>query len=337
MITVYDIAKYCGVSPSTVSKVLNNYKSISLKTKAKVEKALKELNYIPDANAISLSKGASYNVGILAYFGSNISPFKHNLFTEILDSFQEEMNANNFDLLFISKNVSGKNGTFYKNCISRKVVGVLLFGDMHCEEIKDVIDSDIPTVGFDYIGKKTYGVTSNNAIITKKLVEHLISLGHKNISFICGDKESAITKLRYNSFINTLKDHHINPDENLIKSSRYYDTSNLRTIIKQLMNQIIKPTAIMLPDDYSASLAINILNELGYRVPEDISITGFDGLRFGQLLNPSLTTVCQDTVQIGKTLAKILMKRMLNPDEKPTITIVDAHLSIGQSTGKCKN
>lgn len=93
MITIYDIAIKAGVSPSTVSKVVNNYSSIPEDTKKKVRKAMSELNYIPNTGAKALSKGHSYNVGVLAYLRMDVSPFKHPLFTEILDSFQQEMNA----------------------------------------------------------------------------------------------------------------------------------------------------------------------------------------------------------------------------------------------------
>ena len=113
MITIYDIAIKAGVSPSTVSKVVNNYSSIPEDTKKKVRKAISELNYIPNTGAKALSKGHSYNVGVLAYLRMDVSPFKHPLFTEILDSFQQEMNAKNYDLLFVSSNVAGQEGSYY--------------------------------------------------------------------------------------------------------------------------------------------------------------------------------------------------------------------------------
>ena len=93
MVTIYDIAKKCGVSPATVSKVINNYSAIPEVTKEKVRQAMAELNYIPNANAKSLSKGKSRNIGVIAYFGMDITPFKHALFTEILDALQQEMDS----------------------------------------------------------------------------------------------------------------------------------------------------------------------------------------------------------------------------------------------------
>src|SRR5574344_2068183 len=183
MVTIYDIALKCGVSPSTVSKVINDYDAIPQETKDKIRRVMKEMNYIPNVSAKSLSKGSSRNVDILAYLGFHISPFKHNLFIDVLDSFQSEMNANNYDLLFVSRNVDGQNGSFYQNCISRDVAGVLLFGDLTNGEMQEVIHSSIPKVGFDYMGDQMTGVFSDNLDEMETLTLHLIKLGHRNMVF----------------------------------------------------------------------------------------------------------------------------------------------------------
>ena len=96
MVTIYDLAKYCGVSSSTVSKVLNNYPTIPLETKEKVEKAIKELGYLPNAGARSLSIGKSNTIGILSYYDEEVSPFSHLLSTQILDSFQRIMGQEHY-------------------------------------------------------------------------------------------------------------------------------------------------------------------------------------------------------------------------------------------------
>ncbi len=334
MVTIYDIAKICNVSPSTVSKVLNNYETIPVKTKRKIEKAMEELNYIPNAGASSLSKGHSNNVGILAYFGTNISPFKHSLFSEILDSFQNEMNSKNYDLLFVSRNVKGKEKTFLENCISRNVDGVLLFGDLTNKELIDVINSDIPSVAFDYLGDKTSGVSSNNSQSMQELVQFLINLGHKHIGFIYGDKENEVTNLRIEAYKNTLIKNHINVDENIILESRYYETISLKDYIISLLDK--KVTAIMFPDDYQAINGLKILQEMGIKCPEDISITGFDGIEIGQLINPNLCTVKQNTKEIGKALAKKLLYKLQHPKAKNEIEIIDSHLITGNSVKAIK-
>lgn len=335
MVIVYEIAKYCNVSPSTVSKVLNNYDSIPETTRNKVLAAMKKLNYVPLASARELSKGKSFNVGILAYFGTHISPFKHSLFTNILDSFQVEMNAHNYDLLFISKNVCGKNETFLKNCITRHVDGVLLFGDTNEQELQEVINSNIPTVAFDYVGDKSSSVSSNNEELVTYLTEHLISLNHRRIAFIEGDVESKINQIRLNAYKKVLKSHNIPLDSDLIITSRYYETKNIKEILNRLLNLENKPTAIMFPDDYNAIKAIKEMKKIGLSCPNDISITGFDGIEVGQEITPSLTSAEQDVVNIGKTLAKELLKLMKNPSSINHY-IIKGNVIIGESTAAVK-
>jgi len=334
MITIYEIAKYCGVSPSTVSKAMNGYTTIPASTRKKILQAIKDLNYVPNAGAFSLSKGKTFNVGILAYFGADISPFKHSLFSDILDTFQIEMNKYNYDLLFISKNVRGKNQTFLKNCIARRVDGVCLFGDTTSKELLEVIESDLPTVAFDYIGEKSSSVSSNNKELTKKLVNYLISLNHKKIAFIKGDNESKTNLVRLNAYLETLKENNIEIDESLIVESRYYETENVEKTLKILLNNKNRPTAIMMPDDYTAINAIKVLNKMGFNCPKDISVTGFDGIDVGQVITPSLTTVKQDVKKIGEALAKELIRII---KEKDNINfnkiVVEGKLIIGESTG----
>ena len=334
MITVYDIAKYCGVSPSTVSKVMNNYSSIPLETKNKILKAMKELDYVPNAGARTLSKGKSFNVGVLTYFGTNISPFKHSLFSDILDSFQSEMNKKNYDLLFISKNVRGKDASFLKNCLSRRVDGVLLFGDIKNNELQEVLNSDIPSISFDYLGNNSSSVSSNNAEMTIKLVDYLVSLGHKKIAFVGGDTENDVSNIRFEAYKKALSKNKIKVDDNLIIVSRYYETDNIEKTIKSLLELKEKPTAIMFPDDYTAIAAIKILSKFGLSCPNDISITGFDGINVGQMISPSLTTIKQDVKKIGQELAKELLKILTNNTLEKKHIIVEGQLIEGESVKK---
>lgn len=332
MITIYDIAKKCGVSPSTVSKAINNYSSIPEETKIKVQKAMEEMNYIPNIGAKFLSKGSSNNVGILAYFGLDISAFNHPLFSDILDSFQKTMNAKQYDLLFISRNVAGKNETFYRNCVSRNVDGVLLFGDMENEEMKEIINSEIPRVGFDYFGNNMTSVVSNNYQAMFQLTEHLIFFGHKNIVYIHGD-DNDVTTIRINAFKDALIKHHIEFHDDMIVGSKFILHGNISNITNEIMSRQYRPTAIMYPDDFSAIEGIKALKEMHLNIPSDISVTGFDGLYAGQLVTPRLTTFKQDVKVIGKVLAEELIQAMGKNKKTPERIEVLGSLIIGDSTG----
>lgn len=330
-VTIYDVAKKCGVSPGTVSKAINNYSAIPSKTKERILKAMKEMNYIPNIGAKALSKRVSKNIGVLAYFGMDISPFKSPLFTEILDSAQSDLNFQGYDLLFVSHNVDGRDGSFYENCVSRNVAGTLLFGDMSNPEMKEVTESSIPCVAFDYADSNVTGVFSNNKEAMKELTRYLISLGHKRIVFVHGE-QSRVTDKRIEGFKEAMNEAGIALRDDTLVPARYLDVDSVANITRNLMRRILPPTAILYPDDRSAIRALSTLQSLGLTCPGDVSIAGFDGLEISQIVSPHLTTVKQDTAKIGKILAKELID--LIEKKKTTNEIIEARASllIGEST-----
>jgi LacI family transcriptional regulator len=333
MVTIYDIALKCGVSPSTVSKVINDYEAIPQETKDKVRRVMKEMDYIPNVSAKSLSKGSSRNVGILAFLGVGISPFKHNLFIDVLDSFQSEMNANNYDLLFVSRNVAGQNGSFYQNCISRDVAGVLLFGDLTCAEMQEVIHSSIPKVGFDYMGDQMTGVFSDNLEQMRLLTNHLIKLGHRNIVFVHGEY-SDVTNLRVAGFKKALAENGIEFKDSMLEESKYLDKDSVWNVTSNVLHRLNVPTAIMFPDDISAIQGLGAIREAGLSCPRDVSITGFDGIQLSQVVSPHLTTIKQDSETIGKVLAQKLIQGMKDKKTAPELLEVRASLIVGESTSE---
>jgi len=335
MITIYDIAVKAGVSPSTVSKVMNDYKSIPAETKEKVRKAMAELNYIPNAGAKALSKGHSNNVGILAYFGLSITPFAHPLFVDVLDHFQEEMNEKGYDLLFVSSNVAGKDGSFYHNCISRDVAGALLFGDFSAAELQEVIDSSIPKVAFDYMGDKMSGVYSDNYDKMKALTMHLLENGHTKITFIHGDR-SDVTSYRIKGFRDAFAEKGLPFDERFLVGGMYLDAQSIHNLTRNILRRVAPPTAIMYPDDLSAIEGMKVIKEFGLSIPEDISVTGFDGIYVSQLVSPHLTTVKQDASKIGKALASELIRQMDEKDASRNLIEIRGSLVLGESTGPVK-
>jgi LacI family transcriptional regulator len=332
MVTIYDIAVRCGVSPSTVSKVINNYYTIPEETKLKVRECMKEMNYIPNVSAKSLSKGISRNVGVLCYLGPDTSPFTHPLFVNVLDSFQTEMNANNYDLLFISRLVDGRNSSFYENIVSRNVAGVLLFGDMNNEELKEIIGSSIPKVGFDYFGAAMTGVTSDGFEKMRRMTSYLLNLGHRNIVFIHGETND-VTRSRIEGFKKAISEAGLVFEDSMLEESIFLNKESARTVTEKILTREKKPTAIMYPDDISAVEGLEVIKTFGYSCPKDFSITGFDGLLLSQVVDPTITTVRQDIASMGKILAKKLILAMNDKDTPIEHLEVPATLLIGKSTG----
>lgn len=334
--TIYDIAKKAGVSPSTVSKVINGYKSIPQETKDRIRKTMEEMHYVPNVSARSLSKRKSRNIGILAHFGMNITPFKHALFTEILDSFMNEVNSKGYDLLFISRNIGSEEGTSLKNIIARDVRGVLLFGDFENQDIKEVIDSNVPKVAFDYPlskGKSVSGVYSDSYKAMYELTDYAIKNGHRNIVMIHGE-DSDITKLRIKGFNDALKDNGVEQTDDMLVEGAYLDIQLNNKLTEQIIKRENRPTCVFYPDDNSAMGAISVYRKYHIHCPRDISICGFDGLPISSTAYPSLMTVKQDSDAIGKTMADELVNLIENPNFENHYLKIDTKLQIGDSLAK---
>lgn len=331
MITIYDIAKYCNVAPGTVSKVINNYPNVSEKTKEKVLKALDELHYLPNTLAKSLGSGKSYNVGVLMYTGEGTPFFKQNLFIDILESIRHYLESQNYDLLLVSKNVAGKSETYLDHCYARHIDGLVFFGDFTSPAMQDLIRSDIPTVGFDYVGNAISGVFSDNYEKMTLLIEHLIELGHRDIIFIHGE-DNEITKARIKAFQDTLVRHRIGFDPAMLVQGQYCDINGMHDKTLEILSRPHRPTAIMYPDDYAAIGGKNAAYELNLSVPVDLSITGFDGITIGQVERPKLTTIRQDTQKIGEALAKKLLGIITKENAGQELICVEGEFIVGETT-----
>ena len=333
MVTIKDIAKRCNVSPSTVSKVIKNYPTIPEETKERVLKAIQEMNYVPNAAASALSSGDYRNIGILGFLNDKQSPFSHPLFAQILASFQKQMSKKGYDLCFIDKNVRGKPGSFLQNCEYRNVSGVLLFGNLYDAQMMEVINSNIPSIGFDYKGEEIDSVYTNGKKALIKLTEYLIENGHKNIVFVAGDYNS-ITKFRMDGFRTAMKKNGLTIKSNSIYNISYGDAEGAKQITEVVLKEHPDVTAILYPDDICALAGMSKLKDLNIQVPEQISVAGFDGHQFSQLLYKPLCTMKQDTYQIGIALANTLIDIIKNPTNERRIVEFDAELIKGQTVAK---
>ena len=334
MITIRDIARECKVSTSTVSKAINNYPTIPESTKKRIKEVIERMGYVPNAAAAGLSRGSSCNVGILGFLKDGESPFTHPMFSSILSTFQLEMNKAGYDLLFIDKLIHGKKGSFLLNCSSRSVSGVLLFGALRDEGVQEVINSDIPCVGFDYYDDKITSVQTNNEKAMFDLTNHLISLGHKNIVFIAGEENSAVTNIRVKGFKKAMNNARLPINDFTIKYVQYFDYEGVKKETINILKNHKEVTAIMYSDDLSAYAGLKEIKALGKRVPEDISITGFDGISIGDLLPLQVTSMRQNIAEIGSKLAQELILLIKNKDVSVKQIKVDATLVEGNSVRK---
>ena len=308
--TIYDIAKKCNCSTTTVSKVFNNTGKISSEKREEILKAAKELGYVRMHSAISLasSSRSSHLIGVVLHINDEKS-ITHELFSEIINSIRIEVEKDGYDICFL-RNLKDVDHITYSQLVnSRGIDGlVILSMNTKTKKFNELMNTDIPKVSFDLLNSKYY-VTSDSKEGVSKMVDYLVKLGHRRICYVC-PYSAGIAKIRFDGFVEGLRRNNIPFDSRMVISAPYYSSGSSKIATDKALASGINPTVIMYPDDYTAISAIPYLRSLGYKVPGDISITGFDGVELSQVMRPSIVTVKQNTKSIGEALAKLLLNQL---------------------------
>lgn len=331
--TIYDIAKICGISPATVSKALSGAPDVSAATRSRVCQTAENLGYIPDGRAKALSQDRSWSICVLCQDGSDMG-LRHYLFAGIIESFKNVVERHGYDITFISNHVGKMGLSYWGHCRYRKADGVFIVNTNHTsEDMLELLESDIPKIAVDYSDSSIGCVMTDCNKSMELLYGHLYGLGHRNIVYMHGDLSKYITVMRIGGLKNAMAARgRTLCAENLIQS-KYYSLQGGYASMKELLGRSERPTAVIASDDYSAVGAIRAAHDLGFSVPQDISIVGFDGIEITQLMSPRLTTIRQDVYGMGAKAAESLIKKILGVDRhsKPENIILEPQLLIGNS------
>jgi len=338
MVTIKDVSRLSGFSVTTVSKVLNNYPDISEATRVKIIDICNEVGYVPNSSARSLKTHRSYTIGIVFEEETN-QGLNHPLFSRILESFKREAEKAGYDIMFLARSMGKQNGSYLEHSKRKQVEGVLvLCADFNSKEIIELSESDIPTTIIDFAVENTVNITSDNDKGVRLAINHLLALGHEKIAHIYGDKDSLIGGQRKESFEAVLKENGLPVKEDYLVSGEFFSREEGREAMAELLSLDTPPTAVFCASDMLAIGAVEAAKAAGKLVPEDCSIIGFDGIDLGQMITPRLTTVKQDTEEMGRLAASNMIGLIESKKAKKTDkTIqVDTSLMIGDSTSKAK-
>ncbi len=310
--TIRDLAKYCGLSVSAVSKALNGYSDVSESTREAVMEAVRKLDYHPNAHARALKSGRSYNLGVL-FSDDSQSGLTHPFFSTVLESFKKQAEASGYDITFISHRLGADRATYLDHCRYREVDGVCVacihFDD---EETLRLIHSDLPLVTIDCVFDDRMSICSDNESGMKMLVEYVFGKGHRRIAYIHGPR-SAVTDIRIASFFRAASRLGLQVPEEYLTESEYISPRGVYEAAKALLSLKERPTCILVCDDFSVTGALRAAQKAGLRVPEDLSLAGFDGIEQMQNFYPRLTTVRQDAGAMGREAALRLIRQIEDP------------------------
>lgn len=339
MVTIKDISKRSGYSISTISKVMNNYPDIPEQTRNIILNLIEEMRYVPNSTARSLKTAKSYTIGII-FEEMTQQGLQHPLFSKILESFKNVVEAQGYDILFLAKNMGLQNGSYYQHSVRKQVDAVLvLCADFNSENMTELYASELPLVVIDYVEKSALTISSNNDHGIALAIEHLASLGHQKIGHIYGDIYTYIGYIRKKAFEKAMQLHQLEVLESYAEAGPKYSREDGYDAMKELLNKELPMTAVFCASDLLAIGAIEAIREAGLSVPEDISIVGFDGIDLGQMITPTLTTVKQNTTLMGQIAANKILdmvdKKQIKMREESISVMTE--LLVGKSTAKPKD
>ncbi len=320
--TIYDVAKDMNLSPGTISKILNYKGNVSQKTRNVVLNYVKKIGFVPDSSARILKAKRSSTLGIvfsdIAHFG-----LEHPFFSSVLQNFKNYVEKLGYEIVFIVDSIGNQELSYYKWCRVKKVDGVLIVtGNINRPNIIELVNSDIPSVSTDIYMDNLYSVISDDYMGVKLALDYAFDLGHKLIGCISGPLTTRAYYERLDALENILKDdYQIDFSREYFAEAKSYGYTGGYNATKEMLKKAKKvPEFIFAFSDELAFGVIRSLEEAGYRVPEDVSVMGFDDVYFAKRFTPALTTIRQDKEQIGERAAKKLLD-IIDGKEKPVVQV----------------
>ncbi len=326
-VTIRDVAKQAGVSYQTVSRVINGSERVNPETKARVDAAITELGYRPNAIARFMSKGTSRT---LACISPNLTDYT---FASLIEGAEKE--ARQLGYFFISASapdVAAFSLLMDELIASRLTEGIMIINPF-IDDRYSLIPPKVPTV---LLGTRPLLDNMNAVALDEKAAgqfatQHLIDLGHRSIALISGPMIEDCSQDRSTGYEQTLAKAGIRSDKNLVFEGDWSATSGYQAVQQFLANSL-HFSAIFAQNDRMAVGAIRALHKAKLRVPQDVSVIGFDDMPLASYFDPPLTTIRQDTFAMGREAARLLIQALEHPETPNSHLLVPVELIVREST-----
>lgn len=333
--TIIEVAKELNLSPSTISKIVNGKGRISQETRERVLKYVQESGYVAMSSARILSSKKSWTIGVI-YSDISLIGFEHPFFSRILQSFKDEVEKEGYEIVLIVSKLGNNELTYVDWCRNKKVDGVLiLMGNINNPNIQQLVASSYPVVSADIVMPNLFSVFSDDVMGVKIFIDYALKLGYKHLGIITGPLTARSFYNRLDHFRMLMKDYQLSYRESDIFVASGFGFEHGYIIGQEIAINDNHPEIFLVTSDVIAFGVIRGLQDQGIGVPENISIVGYDDIDFAKHYVPALTTIRQDTKEIGLQAAKHLMRLIEDPSKKKqAIELIPVTLIERQSTKK---
>lgn len=335
--TIYDIAKLANTSVATVSRVLNDSGyPVKDSLKRRVLEAADKLNYVPNLVGRQLKTNTSNEIGVIIPSISN--PY----YTLLISGLEHVAKENEYNILLCNSNGDPKLEKKYLDYLFQKQVSGIIISSVNddVKYLKDLQDNGLKIVAFEQdidlnCNKINFDYFRGGYIAA----EHLIKKGHTAIGFISAPLTRHSRTKVYEGFLTCLEKNNVTVNKKFIKiaeekeaSGQVYEYQNGKNLIKELVKEQSLPTALFCINDMTAFGAMQQLQNNGYKIPEDMSIVGFDNIDISEMVTPPLTTIDQCTYEMGMLAAEALIQSFKDKTRKPISTLLQPTLLEREST-----
>lgn len=324
--TIHDVASRAGMSKSLVSLALSGSPKVSAASRARIEQAAAELGYRANAAARSLSVRRSRTIGVL------ILDLHNPVFAEILDGVHAEMRQHGFSTMLVAGTDSPeREQAEIETLLEFQVEGLILISHRLPADVLKSFAAEVPIVVVtrdDVLTPEMDTVSNDDVAGARLAVDHLVGLGHSKIVCLSGG-DNPVSHLRSRGYSDAMTSHGLSADIQIVAGG-LTDTTGYRAAEEALA---LHPTAMFVANDIAAIGAIAAIENAGLRVPEDVSVVGYDGISLGGLRRVNLTTVGQPLAELGRRAAELLLNRISEPTTTAQRDLLAAELIVRGTTG----
>jgi len=326
-----DVARCAGVSQATVSRVVNRKGNVAEATLCKVLAAIQELGYLPNAIAQSLVTQRTHSIGLVV--SDILNPF----YPELVDRLEAVAAAEEYNLLLcITNHGTDKERQHINSLLGKKADGIIFATiPIWSKGVQIVLESGTPVV---ITNRRLESYDTDHVVVDNgrgayEMTQYMLSLGHRRIAFVQGRPDASTSIDREAGYQAALNDASVRTEPDLIVSGDFSHEGGYMAV-RGLLHRQAPPTAIFCANDVMAFGALDAVSDLGLRVPQDVSVAGFDDVRTASYRSIALTTVRQPIAQMAEEAMRILTSRIKNGDTGKRIhRVLPAELAIRKTVG----
>jgi DNA-binding LacI/PurR family transcriptional regulator len=330
---ISEVARRAKVSTATVSRTINSPRAVSPGTAERVWKVIRAVGYHPNTNARALVSGRTNLLGLI------ISDITNPFFPELVKNFEQVALKHGLEVIVGNTGYDpGRMSHCVRRMLERKVDGVAIFtSEMGKGLIAQLEEHRVPIVFLDTGGvrQRISNIKVNYEMGIHEAIEHLFHLGHKRISFISGPLQLRSAEIRRAAFLKWLGHYGLLAEEGLIESGNHKIDGG-ESAMQRLLALRKHPTAVLASNDLTAIGALRAVYSARLRVPDDISVIGYDDIEFSQFTQPALTTVRLSRAELAEKALDALVTALREKNKVGCEYNVETHLIVRSSTGKCK-